>query len=288
MNHYPRHIGDYLKKTSHLSLLEHGVYTRLLDVYYIHEGPIPEDQVARLIGAKSREERAAMEVVLREFFQLEAGFYRQGRADEEIATFQAGEPEREVKKANETLRLKRHREERAALFAQLHEHGLHADWNIKMVDLRAMVQRHCNVTGNADTPLPETPPATAPATPATANHTQYPVPSTHTQGVKRTSRARRAPATPMPPDFAVSPAVEAWAAERGYADLGRHLESFRTKCQAKGYTYADWDAAFRNAVADDWAGLRGARGSPAVRGHGGLAPGAKDRARELLFGGGNG
>lgn len=287
MNHYPRHIGDYLKDTSHLSLLEHGAYARLLDVYYTREGPIPADQAARLTGARTREERAAVDSVLAEFFVLDGDEWRQKRADEEIAAYLAGEPEREAKKTNESIRLQRHREERATLFAQLHERGLHADWNIKMADLRALVQRHCNADGNADPPLPATAPATAPATPATANQSQNQN-QNQNQGLKRTSRARRAPATPMPPDFAVSPAVEAWAAERGYADLGRHLESFRTKCQAKGYTYADWDAAFRNAVADDWAGLRGARGSPAVRGHGGLAPGAKDRARELLFGGGNG
>jgi uncharacterized protein YdaU (DUF1376 family) len=32
VNYYERHIGDYLKDTAHLSLLEHGIYTRLLDV----------------------------------------------------------------------------------------------------------------------------------------------------------------------------------------------------------------------------------------------------------------
>ena len=46
MNYYKRHIGDYLKDTAHLSLLEHGVYARLLDVYYTRETAIPDDQAA--------------------------------------------------------------------------------------------------------------------------------------------------------------------------------------------------------------------------------------------------
>lgn len=88
MNYYERHIGDYLKDTSHLSLLEHGVYTRLLDVYYTREAPLPADQVARLIGARSKDEREAMAAVLGEFFTLVDGAYTQGRCDIEIARLQ--------------------------------------------------------------------------------------------------------------------------------------------------------------------------------------------------------
>ncbi len=87
MNYYERHIGDYLKDTSHLSLLEHGVYTRLLDVYYTREGGIPEADAARLIGARSKEERAALSSVLAEFFELREGSHWQGRAEREIERF---------------------------------------------------------------------------------------------------------------------------------------------------------------------------------------------------------
>jgi uncharacterized protein YdaU (DUF1376 family) len=71
VNYYERHIGDYLKDTAHLSLLEHGVYSRLLDVYYTRENAIPSDQAARLIGARSKDEREAMQAVLAEFFALD-------------------------------------------------------------------------------------------------------------------------------------------------------------------------------------------------------------------------
>ena len=53
MNYYERHIGDYLKDTAHLSLLEHGIYGRLLDIYYTREEPIQEAQVMRLVWARS-------------------------------------------------------------------------------------------------------------------------------------------------------------------------------------------------------------------------------------------
>lgn len=84
MNYYERHIGDYLKDTAHLSLLEHGVYSRLLDAYYSRELPIPQDQSYRLVGAKARDERAAVDAVLNEFFQLVEGVWFQKRCDEVI------------------------------------------------------------------------------------------------------------------------------------------------------------------------------------------------------------
>lgn len=87
MNYYERHIGDYLKDTAHLSLLEHGVYGRLLDVYYSREGAIPVEQAERLIGARSKEERAALAAVLDEFFTVDAGALRHERCERELARF---------------------------------------------------------------------------------------------------------------------------------------------------------------------------------------------------------
>lgn len=89
MNYYKRHIGDYMKDASHLSLLEHGVFMRLLDVYYTREAPIPADQAARLVGARSKEEREALQAVCVEFFRLVDGCYVQARCDLEIAAMQA-------------------------------------------------------------------------------------------------------------------------------------------------------------------------------------------------------
>lgn len=84
MNYYKRHIGDYMKDAGHLSLLEHGVYTRLMDVYYTRESGIPVDQAARLIGARSKDELAALAQVTAEFFTVVEGAYTQGRCNRVI------------------------------------------------------------------------------------------------------------------------------------------------------------------------------------------------------------
>ena len=69
MHKYFRQIGDYAKDTRHLSLIEHGAYTMLLDIAYATEKPLPNDidTIARLACARSKDEKAAVETVLREF-----------------------------------------------------------------------------------------------------------------------------------------------------------------------------------------------------------------------------
>lgn len=91
MNYYKRHIGDYAAATRHLSLLEHGVYCLMLDVYYTSEKALPVDTraVQRLVNARSDDERGAVDVVLQEFFELHADGWHQSRCDEEIHHKQA-------------------------------------------------------------------------------------------------------------------------------------------------------------------------------------------------------
>ena len=58
-------------------------------------------------------------------------------------------------------------------------------------------------------------------------------------------------------DLAITAALQTWATEQGYLEnLNQHLDAFRDKAQANGYRYTDWQAALRNAIRDDWAGLR--------------------------------
>ena len=86
MNFYQHHIGDYLTKTAHLTLIEHGAYRRLLDVYYSTERMLPLDikAIYRLIMARSKDEQAAVDTVLSEFFDATENGYRQTRCDREI------------------------------------------------------------------------------------------------------------------------------------------------------------------------------------------------------------
>lgn len=84
MNYYQRHLGDYAKDTGHLSLLEHGAYTLLIDRYYVTERPIPDADVYRVARAQTRAERDAVDAVLREFFVHENAQWSHGRIEREI------------------------------------------------------------------------------------------------------------------------------------------------------------------------------------------------------------
>lgn len=84
MNYYERHLGDYARDTAHLSMLEHGAYSLLMDRYYATEQGIPVDQAHRVGRAKSKEEKAAVDSVLAEFFTLIDGVWMQGRIEAEL------------------------------------------------------------------------------------------------------------------------------------------------------------------------------------------------------------
>jgi hypothetical protein len=76
------------------------------------------------------------------------------------------------------------------------------------------------------------------------------------EGVKaHTQRRKKAETHTIPDDFGISDGVRAWASKKGFSRLDDHLESFKLKCRAKSYAYADWDAAFMEAVRNDWAKL---------------------------------
>jgi len=90
MNYYDHHIGDYDADTAHLTWAEDMAYTRLLRLYYRRERPIPVDaaEACRLIRAVNKEQKQAVESVLREFFELRDDGWHQGRCDSEISAYQ--------------------------------------------------------------------------------------------------------------------------------------------------------------------------------------------------------
>lgn len=178
MNYYERHLGDYARDTAHLSMLEHGAYTALLDRYYATEEPIPADQVHRVARARSRDEKAAVDAVLAEFFTLEADGWHSKRADAVIAEFKDSEPERAAKRENGKERVRRCRERRKAIFDTLREHGVVPDFDTPMAQLEAVLKR---VTSE-----PVTRYATAIHTPDTSNQEEQ----------KQKAARTRAPACP--------------------------------------------------------------------------------------------
>ena len=90
MIYYRRYVGDYLRDTSRLSILEHGAYTLLLDYYYAEERPIStdSDEVYRMVRALMPEERQAIDKVLATFFVRQSDGYRHKRVDHEIQVSQ--------------------------------------------------------------------------------------------------------------------------------------------------------------------------------------------------------
>ena len=85
MYYYQFNIGDYQSHTSHLSEIEDLVYRRLLDWYYLHETPIPleEVEVSRQIRMRSHTESIA--IVLQEYFERTDDGWIHHRANKEIA-----------------------------------------------------------------------------------------------------------------------------------------------------------------------------------------------------------
>ena len=86
MHYYQHHIGDYRKDTSHLTLLEHGIYRQLLDLYYISEKPLDANAL-RLICARTDEEQAMAMQLLNEFFTKKGDKYFHSRCDAEIELY---------------------------------------------------------------------------------------------------------------------------------------------------------------------------------------------------------
>lgn len=86
MNFYKHHLGDYAQATAHLTFVEDAAYSRLIRKYYAEEKPLPLEikAIHRLVGARTKEEKQAVEDVLEEFFLKTSDGWRNKRCDEEI------------------------------------------------------------------------------------------------------------------------------------------------------------------------------------------------------------
>ena len=93
MNHYRRYPQTHAAKTAHLSLMEEGAYSRLLDWQYSNESPLPAtpEERYRITRAITAAERRATEKIAATFFHA-AGW--QPRAREEIEGNGRGEQTR--------------------------------------------------------------------------------------------------------------------------------------------------------------------------------------------------
>lgn len=87
MHYYQFNIGDYKSHTDYLTPIEDLAYRRMLDLYYLHEKPLPATakEVARKIGL--RENVAEVELILNDFFDKSEDGYVNYRANEEIDAY---------------------------------------------------------------------------------------------------------------------------------------------------------------------------------------------------------
>lgn len=87
MNYWERWIGDWKRKTAHLSAEAKGIYGELLDhEYATHKAlPLDHDEIYRLAGARTGSECKATERVLSEFYEKTPQGYINKRAQAEIA-----------------------------------------------------------------------------------------------------------------------------------------------------------------------------------------------------------
>jgi len=89
MHWYKRHVGDYAARTGHLTLLEHGVLTLLLDRLHESEKPFTSRDAHRICRPKSKQEKAAVESVLDEFFTHTPSGYVSEAALKQIEEYHA-------------------------------------------------------------------------------------------------------------------------------------------------------------------------------------------------------
>lgn len=83
------HIGDFVKKTAHLTHEERGIYLSMLMKYYDSEQPLPADikQVCRLVCVRNADAMRQVSDLLEEFFVLTEHGWANKRVDEEIQKF---------------------------------------------------------------------------------------------------------------------------------------------------------------------------------------------------------
>lgn len=153
MHYYQFNIADYQSHTKHLTPIEDICYRRLLDWQYLHEKPIPNDikTMCRLLVLKDYQED--VEQILNEFFVLTDDGWINQRAFDEIQSYILQEENNQLREEGEKNRIRRHREERKQLFADLRKVGVVPKWDILIVALRELHKQYCNKpeTGQTNT-----------------------------------------------------------------------------------------------------------------------------------------
>ena len=128
MHYYQFNIGDYASHTRYLTPLQDLAYRRLLDLYYLHEKPIPQENPASYIGLNDCS--TDVQRVLNDYFILTEKGWINKRADEQIAEYRnkqksasmAGKKSAEVRRASKDASFERPLNERTTIVQPTNNH----------------------------------------------------------------------------------------------------------------------------------------------------------------------
>lgn len=113
MHYYKRNIGDYHRKAGRLSMLEHGAYTLLIDACYDREKFPTRDQAIVWCLARTAEEIAAVDFVLKTFFDIDQqGCYTQNHIVDDLAAYHSN------RKTNKRIAIEREEKRRKSMAAE--------------------------------------------------------------------------------------------------------------------------------------------------------------------------
>jgi uncharacterized protein YdaU (DUF1376 family) len=106
----PLNIGDYLRDTQRLSAEEHGAYLLLIMEYWVHGGPLPDDEKAlKNLTKMTPHKWKKIRPRIAEFFEVKDGFWHHKRIDKELRQARKLKEKRRAQtaKATEARRVKR-------------------------------------------------------------------------------------------------------------------------------------------------------------------------------------
>lgn len=246
MNNYPKHVGDFIRDTVGLSMLEEGAYNRLLDQYYAREGPLPADKATlyRLARCTDAKERKAVDYVLSAFFTPGPDGWHQKRADAELTRYR----------------------ERSASAAQSAQHR----WNKRNANvMRTHPERIDDASNRHGRPHAERNASQKPVANSQEPRTKDNTPIAESGGRDRVSgplpRTTDAQGTRLPRDWTLPDDWRCWAEGQGAIDIVGMSEAFRDYWHSRpgaGGRKADWLATWRNWVRKEakqhsWSGRMG-------------------------------
>ena len=246
-------------------MVEDAAYRRLLDVYYTREAPLPLDRkaVQKLARAQSKDERAAVDYVLDEFFVEHDDGWHQLRCDEEIAKYLEKAPRAAEKRENAKERQQRARERRAAMFEELRGYGVTPSWDTKTADLETLLSQakerasHAPVT--RDDTATHTPVIKPPTSFANAQEVAPPVTAKQKAKVFRSwlTDIRNAGEKPVSAYLPVWDYADKAGLPAEWIELAwlRFRERYENDEKASRKRYTDWRRVFLNAVEGNWLGL---------------------------------